>query len=482
MSWRRSRPCDCCRALGSWVNLQSHCIPGPSWDSRVSAGSRAVKAGNMTQATTSRSTGTLNETFPYRLCINLDRRPERWQSMQRKFDQHGIHSVRRFSALDGDLMKLPANWVHTPGAYGCLLSHLQVVREARRLGAASVLIFEDDVVFDDHFEEKFGRYIDQLPPDWDMLFFGALHKDEPIKVAENIARITQAYSTYAYVLRDTMFDEFIELNQKTEQELDHNSFVLQERFKCYCFMPHLAWVESDYSDAQQRLVDHWYLRESLVPFGPTVDRLLSETTIVFAHGDHNGLGRATENLMYLVRYYDKFFSPHIAMVIVEQGVQPTVDPATLPTNCKYVFVRDEGLFSRERCFITGISHSDQSRKYVILSDNNIYLETLDIRANLRMCEQYDCVTGFSKIFDLTNEDSLHLLSTKSTRGIDITKASSPESQLQGYCHFFSSDAIQILRRQMEEESTEVHPLYSLQALSQLRVFQSPNHALRLQQD
>src|SRR4030095_15822435 len=370
-----------------------------------------VKAGNMNKAIANPPTGIINETFPYKVCINLDRRPERWQHLQRKFDQHGIHSVRRFPALDGDKLKLPANWIHTPGAYGCLLSHLQVVREARQLGVPSVLIFEDDVVFDDHLEKKSSLYIEQLPPDWDMLFFGALHRDEPIKVADNIARITQAYSTYAYVLRDTMFDDFIELNSKTEWELDNNSIVLQQRGKCYCFMPHLAWVETDYSDAQQRLVDHWYLRESLVLFGPQVDRLLSETTIVFVHGDHNGIPRTTENLMCLVRYYHKFFSPYMAMVIVEQGAQPTIDSATLPGQCKYVFLRDEGPFDRDRCFRTGISHSDPGRRLVILSDDDIYLETLDIRANLRMCERYDYVTGFSKIVDLSNEDSSRLRNT-----------------------------------------------------------------------
>lgn len=432
---------------------------------------------NMTKVITNQPMGIISEAFPYKICINLDRRPERWQHMQRKFDQHGIHSVRRFPALDGDNMKLPANWVHTPGAYGCLLSHLQVVREARRLGVPSVLIFEDDVVFDDHFEKKFSACIEQLPPDWDMLFFGALHKDDPIKVSDNIARITQANSTYACALKATVFDAFIELNRKTEEVLDNNSLVLQQQFNCYCFMPHLAWVETDHSDAQRRLVDHWYLRESLVLFGPQVDHLLSETTIVFAHGHHSGVG-ATENLMYLVHYYDKFFSPYIDMVIVEQGAQATVNPAALPTNCKYVFLRDEGLFNREQCFITGISHSDPSRKFVILSDNDIYLETLDIRANLRMCERYDCVTGFSKIIDLTRDDSLRLRNTKTTQGIDITKNTSLNNERQGYCRFLNREAIQIPGRWDEREKGA--SLLSLQARQPVRVFQSPNHALRLQ--
>jgi GR25 family glycosyltransferase involved in LPS biosynthesis len=431
----------------------------------------------MIKAIANPPTGIVNETFPYKVCINLDRRPERWQQMQREFDQHGIHSVLRFSALDGDNTKLPANWVHTPGAYGCLRSHLQVVREAKRLGVPSVLVFEDDVVFDDQLEKKFGACIEQLPSDWDMLFFGALHKLEPIKVSDHIARITQANSTYACALKASVFDAFIELNRKTEDVLDNNSLILQQRFNCYCFMPHLAWVETYHSDAQQRLVDHWYLRESLVLFGPQVDRLLSETTIVFVHGDHNGGERAIENLMYLVRYYDKYFSPQIDMVIVEQGAQPTVDSTTLPTNCKYVFLRDESLFDRERCFMTGISHSDPGRKFVILSDSDIYLETLDIRANLRMCERYDYVTGFSKIIDLSNEDSRRLRNTKTTQGIDITKNYSQNHKSAGYCRFFRREVILCLTGQ--DQSRKASSLLSLPPGQGLRIFQSPNHALRL---
>jgi glycosyl transferase family 25 len=427
------------------------------------------------------STGKIDEAFPHQVCINLDRRPERWQSMRRKFAQHGIHSVRRFSAFDGDDVRLPGNWVHTPGAYGCLMSHLQVVGEAQRVGASSVLIFEDDVVFDDHLAEKFGTCIEQLPPDWDMLFFGALHKDEPIKVADSIVRITQAYSTYAYVLRDTVFHDFIELNRETQNELDNNSLVLQKRFKCYCFMPHLAWVETDHSDAQQRLVDHWYLRESLVVFGPEVDRLLNETTIVFAHGNHGARGRGTENLMYLVRFYHHYFSPHLAMVIVEQGSEPTVNPAALPGNCKYIFLRDTNPFNREQCFATGVSHSEPGRKRVILSDDDIYLETMHIRANLRMCERYDCVTGFSKIIDLNRQDSVRLRNARTPQGINFMKNPSLNNRREGVCLFLNREAIPLAEwrgEDLENSSSSV----SLHESRERRVFQSPNHALRLAQD
>lgn len=427
--------------------------------------------------------GAINEEFPHKICINLDRRPDRWQQMQRKFDRHAIQSVRRFPALDGYNLDVPANWTNTPGAYGCLLSHLQVVREARRLGLSRVLIFEDDVVFDRHFHEKFDTYFRQLPSDWHMLYFGALHKNEPIKIHDNLVRITRANSTYAYALRDTVFDDFIELNCKAETVLDIASFILQQQFNCYCFTPHLAWVETDYSDAQNRLEHHWYLQESLVLFGPQVDRLLSDTTLIFAHRAHTRGGRATENLMYLARYYSEYFSPYIAIVIVEQGAQPTVNPAALPANCTYVFLPDEGPFNRERCFHAGFAKSNPRGRFLIFSDSDVYLEAMDIRANLRMCERYDGATGFSKIIDLTEEDSLRLRSTNTTRGIDITKSTLQTSnERQGYCGFFNRESVRTLGGWNEANSEQTYPFVSLQAGQQRRVFQSPNHALRLGQD
>jgi len=419
----------------------------------------------------------INEAFPYKVCINLDRRRARWEHMQLKFERSGIHSVHRFSGFDGEHLQLPAYWAHTPGAYGCLLSHLQVVREARRLGAASVLIFEDDVVFDDHLEPKFNACIRELPDDWDLLFFGALHKDQPITVSGHIARITQANSTYACALKATVFDDFIELNSNTEDVLDNNSLILQRRYNSYCFMPHLAWVEADHSDAQRRWVDHWYLQESLVLFGSEVDRLLSETTIVFAHGDRIGVGRAPDNLLYLVHYYQRYFGQFMRMVIVDQGAAPALDPSALPPNCKYVFRQDEGPFDRERCFIDGITQSQAGRRLFILCDSDIYLETLDIRANLRMCERYGCVTGFSKIVELTAEDSLRLRHAPTTQGIDIMANASPGTGRDGYCRFLTRDAIRTLLEGAEDE--EAGSLLSLPA-KQIRVFQSPNYGLRLQ--
>ena len=342
--------------------------------------------------------------FPLKVCINLDRRPERWQRVQRAFAAHGLESVQRVSAVDGNDVVLPHNWIHTPGAYGCLLSHVRVVREARDAGASSVLIFEDDAVFDPQFKEKFAAFSRELPDDWDMLFFGALHKDEPLRVSEHVGRITKANSTFAYAIRNTVFDAFLELNSRAEHVLDMNSYLLQERFNCYCFMPNLVWVESEYSDVQGRFENHWYLEKSLVLFGSHVDRLLSQTEIVIA--------RDSANLDFLVDYYHEYFAP---LVSIEIG------------------------------------NADFKKEFRVVVDHDIYLEAMDIRANLLMCEEYGSATGYSRIIALTPEQTDVLRGTRITRGIHIRD--NP---------FSKNDRSHFLTRRPATE-----------------IFQSPNHALRL---
>lgn len=321
--------------------------------------------------------------------------------------------MQRFPAIDGDVVEKPLHWTHSAGAYGCLLSHLAVVGEARDSGAANILIFEDDVILDLQFQQKSARFIKEVPDDWDMIYFGALHKDEPVKISEHVGRITKANSTFAYVLKRTVFDEFIALNARAEDVLDMNSYHLQQRFRCYCFLPNLAWVAAEYSDVQKRIERHWYLEKSLVLFGAEMDRLLSQTTIILAQ---------SKNLDFFIRYYEEYFAPLVEIIVVEGDLEQ------------------------------GITRADPRRNFFILSEPDIYIEALDIRANLRMCEVYDAATGFDDVIDLTTDQAQLLRATAITRGIDVTNNT-----------VSNNTAIHFLKRDARKD----------------RVFQSPNHALRL---
>lgn len=192
----------------------------------------------------------LNGRFPYKVCINLERRPERWERMKERFARHGIVSVERFSAIDGLRLSVPETWPYTPGQYGCLQSHLAVLRSARENDAPNILIFEDDCIFDDEFNQKFLHYIEQVPDDWDMLFLGGRHFEEPIRISENIAKAKMTYLTHAYALKRSTYDPLIELCELGQLAIDDYTAALQKDFNCYCFVPDLIWQERLDSDTR----------------------------------------------------------------------------------------------------------------------------------------------------------------------------------------------------------------------------------------
>jgi glycosyl transferase family 25 len=431
----------------------------------------------MSEATMAAAGRGIDELFPHQACINLDRRPDRWERVRARFAEQGLHSVERRAAADGHRLDLPDGWEFTAGAYGCLVSHLQAVREARSRNLPSLLLFEDDVVFDQRLQEKFARYGQELPDDWDMLFFGALHKEDPIRISDHLVRITKANSTYAYALRQTVFDDFIQLNENALSALDKNNFVLQQKFNCYCFMPHLAWVEDDFSDAQERLERHWYLRESLVPFGSGMDRLLSEATLVIAHPG-GGEGTAPEYLGALLRYHQEYFAPYLQVILVDGGPGPGPAPLNLPPGWRLLSLsEDEGL-DRQRCFREALRLVDPGRKYLILSDSDLFLEPVDLRANLRMCQQYDGATGFGELIDLTAADSRRLRESGSSRRLDLTAGPRMSGRWNdGQCYFVNREAVE--QRLNGESERALTSLGALLADPRLRIFQSPNHALRL---
>lgn len=355
----------------------------------------------------------INEAFPHKFCINLDRRPERWEQMRSKFERCGVEGVQRFAAVDGRQGIAPAGWTDSPGAYGCLRSHLEVMEEARRRGWPNVLIFEDDAALDPELSEKFSSYFEQVPSDWEMLHFGANHMAEPVGVSANVVRITSANSTFAYALNAVVFDAFIELNTRALTAVDLNNRTLQKEHACYCFMPHLAWVEDLSSDVQVRQKYHWYLKESLVLHGTGMDQILLETAVII---------KDRGNVSFLKGFYEKYLP----------GVELIVDGTA----------------------------DDTDKSFLIFTDSDVFVEEWDIRGNLRMCERFDCATGFRSLVELTPE-ATRMLRTSSPMIL------TPWFDANDY------------ERSEKSEPFERFSLFRREAVGkkELQVFESPNDAL-----
>ena len=344
----------------------------------------------------------LNSFFPYKVCINLDRRPERWDRVQQSFSRFGIGPVHRFAAVEATAVAVPPDWQGAAGGYGCSQSHLSVVREARRLQTPHVLIFEDDVVFHDELNDKFPYYIEQLPADWGMLQFGGLHSARPVRHSENLFKTQRSMSTYAYAINCSMYDAFIAINTGSRWPVDCNNFTLQQRYDCYCFMPHLAWVEDGYSDAQGVDVCHWYLKESVVT-GELNPHVARNTVIILPfHGGHEF--SSLRNLEFILNHYLQRFA-QFSVVVVEQGQRPTVAATKLPARCEYMFLRTNGTFNQFECREKGFRMFEDDKELFIFADESTCLPHFDTVANLQMAMSHDFVSAYRQYVSLNATDT-----------------------------------------------------------------------------
>jgi GR25 family glycosyltransferase involved in LPS biosynthesis len=207
---------------------------------------------------------TLNSYFDKIYCINLDKRSDRWKECQKEFQKINIE-VERYSAFDGNKIKNVENLFvghfEKAGQFGALISHLNIIKKAKELEISSVVILEDDVVFCDDFNQEFNLGMNEIPENWDMIFFGSNHIHPPIKISNRICKLQRAYSAHCYVIRDRMYDELIRLIEPMNEPLDVTYANIQPVYNCYVFNPHLVWQRPGYSDICEMVVDYTHVHK-----------------------------------------------------------------------------------------------------------------------------------------------------------------------------------------------------------------------------
>ena len=417
----------------------------------------------------------LNEFFPHQVCINLDTRPDRWKRITARFVEHGIDQVIRFPAVDGKRMGVPSGWDRSPGEYGCLQSHLAVVEQARNDAKPSVLIFEDDVVLAQEFNRKFSEYVEQLPDDWDMVFFGGLHGQPLAKVSDNVIRVTHSLSTYTYALKHTIYDSFIELNRRSLTILDENTRALQKRFNCYCFTPHLAWVEEDYSDVRGERVNLWWLKESLVLYGPEIDEILKNTVAVIAH--YNDNSASLRNLLFTTDYLSHGL-PGITFSILEHGDGPSLNRNLLPHGCHLERAEGADNCNLSHLLKRGFEIFESNKDFFIFLDSDVFLTFSDVRGNLLKCLDYDIASSFQEIYNLNERDTQRILNGDLRWDYDGTYQARKKSSIFDSAYIVTRKGMRILS-EWENSSHQSEDRVSMRVEELLRVYESPNLARRL---
>jgi GR25 family glycosyltransferase involved in LPS biosynthesis len=140
-------------------------------------------------------------------CINLDRRLDRWDAVQKRFHHQGIN-VHRWGAID-------AKQYGFDNPVGAFSSHMGILYFCKLADIKYAMIFEDDVVLCHNFKHKLELILNIIPKDWDAL---SLHcfKAQTEKIDDHICRLlSPIYGAHGIMLNINGINKILNSKDKT---------------------------------------------------------------------------------------------------------------------------------------------------------------------------------------------------------------------------------------------------------------------------
>jgi glycosyl transferase, family 25 len=168
----------------------------------------------------------------YTMILNLRRRQERRRRMLRVIP-HGLEAeftsdwIVDFDWRNGSKyldefglfpwkIQCSNSWWNRPlkkGEVACAVAHMLCWRHAVEKSSDIFLILEDDVWFDDGFDEKLAKGLQSLTtirPQWELLYLGREPLAPDLRIANGIVRPGYSFGAYAYMMTGTGARKLVE--------------------------------------------------------------------------------------------------------------------------------------------------------------------------------------------------------------------------------------------------------------------------------
>ena len=205
--------------------------------------------------------------------INLKEREDRWAKCLEQLEKYNITNYKRFDAIKPNFdninpihysknnLKLDKKYII--GAFGCKLSHLKIIMEAKQKKYKQILILEDDFMLTNNFLEKFSQIINNIKLhkiNVDMLYLGfSIMRDNTYEDTDiaNLKKMIKGHTTHAYILYESFYDIIIDNIQQCQCEIDICYVKMQQKYEnIYGIFPCLITQRESYSDILNRNVNY----------------------------------------------------------------------------------------------------------------------------------------------------------------------------------------------------------------------------------
>lgn len=134
---------------------------------------------------------------------------------------------------------------------------------------------------------------------------------------------------------------------------------------------------------------------------------LNDSCYIILHRDNSIDRDRTRNLLAVLNHIQS--AHNISILVLEQDSKPTHElrRELLNRNINYQFLYNPGLFNRSWGYNCGLNIVHQNK--IILADNDIILNNNDLVEGLNYLNNYDIVKPFTKVYDLTSEDTINCI-------------------------------------------------------------------------
>jgi len=132
--------------------------------------------------------------------INMEKDKDRLETFDNCMKENKI-VYERFNGIDGtkvtrdERLTEYCNTFCTDGMKGCALSHRSLWDVMVKYGYKNIMVFEDDAIIDKDFDKRFNHVWNDLPKDYDIMYFGCTFGCTDKSVANSVYKFWKLIET-----------------------------------------------------------------------------------------------------------------------------------------------------------------------------------------------------------------------------------------------------------------------------------------------
>lgn len=190
--------------------------------------------------------------------INLKKRTDRLRHIQEELKKINCNNYEIVEAIDGNTINRSP--FINQGALGLVQTYFKIFELIKDKPTEEIILIEDDCVFSENFSENVNNFLNELPNDWNILYFGGNHNPSlappPSKFTEHVRKVHHTYSAHCVVMKTKVFFELIEILKTLRYQTDVGLSFLQKKYPSYTTSKKITWQVPSYSDIENKLVNY----------------------------------------------------------------------------------------------------------------------------------------------------------------------------------------------------------------------------------